>query len=132
MMRIDNITAAYHSIIWFACDVAGHVVIANSNEGAIPEFVACDRDRAQLLADKLCGMDAIDRERKMLDYDVLAGRGFYCFANIDPFDGKRYELCAKPQNPIVVEKLQTDVQELLYGQRLPVDFMTCDCFYINE
>ncbi len=132
-MRIDNNTIAYHNIIWFACDIAGHIVIANSNEGSIPEFVACDHDRAELLANKLCGLNAIDRERKPpIDYILLANRGFYCFANHDPFDGCRYTLCAKPQNPISIDALESDVRELLDSQRLPIDLSMCDYFCINE
>ena len=132
-MRIDKTTIAYHSIIWFACDVTGRVIIANSNEGAIPAFVAENSERAQLLADRLCGLISIDRQRTpSIDYDSLADKGFYCFANNDPFDGNLYQLCAKPTTPLVLDDLEKDLRELLSAQMLPIDLGDCNYFSISE
>ena len=129
-MRIDEITSAYHSIIWFACDSAGHILLANSEEGAIPEFVASDRERTQQLAMQLCGIEAIDRNRALpIDYTALAARGFFCYRN-DPFEGRLYHLYAKPQTPITVDALEDDLRQLLLAQRLPIDLTVCDSFFI--
>ena len=132
-MRIDEITISYHNIIWFACDVTGRLIVANSNEGSIPEFVAENLERAELLADRLCGLNSIDRQRTPpIDYNFLADKGFYCFVNDDPYDGYLYQLCAKPTTPLVLDDLEKDIRELLSAQMLPIDLADCNCFSITK
>lgn len=132
-MYIDETTIAYHSIIWFACDVSGRVIVANSNEGDVPGFVAESLERAQLLADRLCGLKAIDRQRTpQIDYELFAKKGFYCFANNDPFDGKLYQLCAKPMIPLMLHDLEPDLYQLLSAQMLPINLSDCNDFYIEK
>lgn len=130
-MRIDETTVAYHSIIWFACDVCGRIIIANSNEGSVPTFVSENLERAQMLANRLCGLNAIDRQRNpQIDYELLAKKGFYCAVNNDPFDGNLYQICAKPQLAITLNDLEEDIRKLLSEQTIMVDLSDCDHFYI--
>lgn len=132
-MRIDYQLKAYYDILWFACDLAGNIIVANSNEGNIPEFVEADRERTEWLAKKLCHYSAIDRQRSVpIDYHALAQMGFYCFANDDPYDGSLYRFRAKPQSPRLLDSLDEDVKQLLLLQRLPMDVAACDCFVIQN
>ncbi len=130
-MRIDNNTAAYHSIIWFARDLAGRIIVANSMEGAIPDFAAEDKERTEGLAQRLCGIKAIDRNRTpALDYKALASMGFYCFANSDPYEGNKYDLQATPEKPRLASSLDEELQRLLAPNALPIDAETCNSFRV--
>ena len=132
-MRISKETAAYHDIIWCAYDNDGRIIVANSNEGNLPEFAAENKERTQQLAVNLCGLNAIDRQRKPeIDYDLLASKGFYCFVNDDPYDGSIYRRCAKPQVPRFLDSLDEQTKQLLSLQKLPIDADTCERFFVNE
>ena len=132
-MRISEYTMAYFSIIWFACDVTGRLIVANSDEGLVPEFVAENLERAELLANRLCGLNSIDRQRTPpIDYNFLADKGFYCFVNDDPYDSELYQLWAKPTTPLVLDDLEKDIRELLSAQMLPIDLADCNCFRITK
>lgn len=131
-MGITEATAAYHSIIWFACDSMGQIIFADSNEGAIPAFAAANEAQTLLLAQKLCGLNAIEHTRTPpIDYTLLAGMGFYCYANTDPFDGKLYHLCAKPERPIFIDDLEPELRKLLEAKKLPVNAAECDRFSLD-
>ena len=124
-------TAAYHSIVWAACDNDGHIIVADSNEGNIPSFVSESAEDAELLAQRLCGIHAVDRNRKPpIDYDLLADKGFYCFINDDPYDGAVYRLRTKPRNPICIDDLDDEIQRILSKQKLNVTAEKADCFTV--
>ena len=63
-MRIKD--EGYYNIIWFAIDVVGNVIVAQSLESEIPEFVKCDAEKTMTISEKLYCPRAIDREGKNL------------------------------------------------------------------
>ena len=131
-MRITKENASYHSIIWFACDTAGRILVAISNEGTIPEFVAEDENRTLLLADRLLGINAIGREETAsVDCTALSAQGYYCFSCNDPYYGEVYSLVATPSIPIALTALDADIQDLLSKQMLPIDLSICDHFHVS-
>lgn len=106
-------------------------MIANSNEGRIPAFAAESEERTQQLAAQLCGLDAIGRQR-IIDYDALASRGFYCFANDDPYDGREYRLRAKPNEPRRIDALDEPTRQMLLLHKLPIDAQSSEYFLIDD
>ncbi len=131
-MEITKDTAAYHDIIWFACDVAGRIIMANSREGNIPTFVAMDENRTEQLVRTLCGLHAIDRQRSSpINYDLMAEKGYYCFVNDDPYDGELYRLYAKPKKPCTMDSLDDQTRQLLALQKLDIDSESCEFFLIK-
>lgn len=130
-MSIDNTTASYHSVIWATCENDGHIIIANSNEGELHEFVRNNSADAEFLSRRLCGISAVDRNRKFsVNHKCLADKGFYCFINDDPYDGTIYRLCAKPQNPVHIDNPDDETQRILGNQKISVNTEKTDYFKI--
>lgn len=128
-MRITQDTAAYHSIIWFAVDDNGHIIVANSNEGAIPAFVREDEEKTELLAQKLLGIKAIDRSRNPeLSEKSITDKGFYYFAVSDPYEDSVYRLIAKPDEPVKSNELDDGIRQLLLNQKIGINAETAVSF----
>ena len=126
-MRINDNTIAYHSILWVAQDVAGHIIIALSNEGEIPAFVKENEEHTEQVARVFSDLCAVDRNRQ-LDLDLLTGKGYFCYVNDDPYEGKRYHLIAKPENPVNICDLDEKMQILLQNQMLNFNAQSDDYF----
>ncbi len=130
-MRITQDSAAYHSIIWFAVDDNGHIIVANSNEGAIPDFVSEDEEKTEFLAQKLLGIKAVDRNRNpQLSEKNIAEKGFYYFAVSDPYEDSVYRLIAKPGKPVNSDEFDDGIRQILLNQKIGINAETSVSFKI--
>lgn len=122
---------AYHSVLWFACDAADHIILANSMEGSVPSFVAEEKERTEKIASMLCNLKAVDRNRGApIDYQELADKGYYCFLN-DDYDGECYSLYAEPTKPIYLYEFDDEVRQYLQKQKLPINVENTKSFTID-
>lgn len=130
-MRITQDTAAYHSIIWFAIDNNGHIIVANSNEGAIPDFVSEDEEKAEFLAQELLGIKAVDRNRNpQISEKSVVEKGFYYFAVSDPYEDSVYRLIAMPDKPVNADEFDDVIRQILLGQKIGINADIADSFKI--
>ncbi len=128
-MQITKETAAYHSIIWFAVDSVGHIVMADSREGNIPSFASNNETITEALAQKLFCVKAVDRNRNIAKENV-AEKGFYFFAVDDPYESSSYRLIAKPQKPLLIGDLDDETKQILLGQKIDINAEETDTFTI--
>lgn len=86
-MRINDVTESYFDILWFAHDTAGNILVAQSLGSGIPGLAECDEERTVMIAERLSGLKAIDRERSSEQENRLASRlGFYHYIADDPYE----------------------------------------------
>ena len=129
--KITNATIAYHSVLWFAHDDAGNIIVADSCEGDIPGFVKSNLQNTEFLSQALCGINAIAHTRvPPIDYQKLADMGFYCFQG-DDYDGAVYHLRATPATPVCLDDLDPAVKQILNTQKIPINVNTCQQFRIS-
>lgn len=132
-MQMNYLEIAYHDVIWFACDTAGHIIAASSREGNVPDFVEKDKERAEKIAQRLMGVHAIDRCRvPPVDYAAWAQNGYFFFRGDDPYDGDLYLLCAKPEKALSLDDLDEDMRILLEKQILPINAKWVDQFSLAD
>lgn len=130
-MRIKN--EGYYNIIWFAKDVCGNIIVAQSLESDIPEFIKSDAAKALMISEKLSCPRAIDREGKnLIDKEKMASLyGFYCYSADDPYESK-YRIVAIPQKPRKIDSMPDYIKKLLVDNLVPFDASLTECFKITN
>ena len=131
-MKITDYTAAYCSIIWFAIDDSGRILVADSDEGEIPSFAKEDEARTQQISNIFLNSSAIrQKPQPAINFEELAAKGFYCF-RCDNYDGTTYHLCARPTHKLNFSELNGETQKLLQTQKVDFDIDNVNSFQIIE
>jgi len=127
-MRITKEEISYNNILWFAIDYENNVILAQSFESEIPEFVSENVLKTEQLAELLCGVKAIDRNRiPAIDCDLMTEKGYYCFSCNDPYEDT-YRLYKTPPKPIKLYQLPRAAQDILIHQTLSISVAFVDSF----
>ena len=130
-MRIKD--EGYYNIIWFAIDVVGNVIVAQSLESEIPEFVKCDAEKTMTISEKLYCPRAIDREGKnLIDKEKMSSLyGFYCYVADDPYESV-YRIASIPSRSKNIAAMPEYIKEMLTDNLVPFDASITDRFKISN
>lgn len=124
---INDSEIAYSDILWFAVDRNGYVILANSLEGDIPQYVKENAGKAEFLAQELLGEPAIKHAR-----NFCLTTDFIYYANTDSYDGKKYTRIFVPKNPVHINNLSHEIRELLSIQTLDIDSRVSQSFCVQD
>ncbi len=122
-MRITDYEKEYSNILWFATDIGGNVIFAQSLESDVPEFVCRNKEKSERLAELLCD----GNDGNISEY--LCSKGLYHYIADDPYESV-YRRVQIPANPVKAESLTKEIKDLMSENVLMINAETCLSFEV--
>jgi len=141
-------------IDWYFMDKFGKVAIVASAGGLLHDPVANDMDKLERMIayfrslpiisnevlieknvlDEVAKYTQKQRDAYLKDLYSMVSRGFYYFDKVElgNYDDFKYRLKAKPSTPLIINKNETSIQEILPDIIIKNDIEDLKFFYVNE
>ncbi|NLR62516.1 hypothetical protein HGH93_30775 [Chitinophaga polysaccharea] len=138
---------------WYLLDDNFQIAIVASAGGLLPESVSSDLPRLErtikyfralpvlsneiTLTDDVCkliaGYNQQQKDTYLKDVHYMTSRGFYYFDKVvvNAYDDFRYFLKAKPAKPLIIDREDNAIKELLSFPRLKGEFENLIQFMVN-
>ena len=123
-MRINEIKLQCEDIMWFGVDTVGHIFECTSAGcGNVPEYVCRSQEETEKLLDFFTNKIAKTTSPVLIipnadnpltdDAKDLSSKGIYCFDITDFDDIENYHIISRPEKPISVNDLPSDIKEII-------------------